>query len=89
MCSNGLFFILLVFFMVACPDQSMHFCVLGMNNLKVKSQYCLRYLFYVFLLPATPARDQFSLCESVCPETHSVDQADSEIHLPLPSECWD
>ena len=37
--------------------------------------------------------DGVSLCNSPsCPETHSVDQAGlklTEIHLPLPPECWD
>ncbi|KAM7320530.1 hypothetical protein ACRRTK_020973 [Alexandromys fortis] len=33
-----------------------------------------------------------SLCSPVCPGTCFVDQADlklTEIHLPLPPECWD
>ena len=41
--------------------------------------------FLVFL-------DWVCLCSSGCPGTHSVDQADlklTEIHPPLPSDCWD
>ena len=36
-------------------------------------------------------QDRVSLCSPKCPGTHSVDQAGlelTEIHLPLPSKCW-
>ena len=47
--------------------------------------YCHAWLFF-------SPQDRALLCSPGCPGTHPVDQAGlklTEIHLPLPSECWD
>jgi hypothetical protein len=50
--------------------------------------FFLFFVFWVFFFFVIFC-DRVSLCSPDCPETHSVDQLASEIHLPLPPKCWD
>jgi hypothetical protein len=48
--------------------------------------------FFLILVLALVSQDRVSLYIPDCLRTHSIDQAGlklTEIHLPLPPDCWD
>jgi hypothetical protein len=76
--------------MCECVYMYLYMCVcMYMYIICVRGQMvCHRFVVALFwLLDIT-----ISLRSPNCPGTHSVDQAGlelTEIHLPLPSKCWD
>ena len=69
-------------------DTHIHVVSSGSKHfLKASTVYMVSYLFILVF------RDKVCLCNSPSsPGTHSVGQAGlilTEIHLPLPSKCWD
>jgi hypothetical protein len=71
----------------------MKFCFLSVYIQLEEDLYLLLFYLFIYLfIYLFTLKQSFFLCISVCLGTHSVDQPGlelTEIHLPLPPECWD